>query len=131
MGIFSSLVLLVTCFQLVFEPAFAEVGFQIVGLNENRTDFYILETSSELLLINERRQPDEPFLKLALQGGVKINKLEGPYDRRWILSLSDGSQVEVLLEDSLSAATYKIWWHGKTTHAREMCFYYGYNNASW
>lgn len=128
MGVFKFIITFFI-FLLTFSYTEADVGFQVAGANENRTDFYILENSQDLLIQNARRD-DLSQLKLSISG-LKIVKFD-QYDLEkgtWNMILSDGSQFDVLLTESLSAITYQIRWHGPGP--RELCVHYEQNNATW
>lgn len=117
-------------FLLAFSSSEADVGFQIAGVNENRTDFYVLESSKDLLIPNVRREVNTGRLQLSLNG-VTITKFDQffPGEGKWTMKLSDGSQFDFSLNDSLSATTYEIRWHGPGP--RELCIHYGQHNATW
>lgn len=128
MGVFK-LIFNLLIFFIVFSFTDANVGFQVAGANENRTDFYILENSQDLLISNVHRD-DFDKLKLSITG-LKIVKFD-QYDLekgKWDMRLSDGSQFDILLTESLSATTYRIRWHGPGP--RELCVHYAQNNATW
>lgn len=114
-------------------PSFAEIGFTIAGKNENRTDFYVLSTSNQVVIPNIRREDERPGQLQFTLSGVKIERLVHAYANapEWTMHLSDGSQLEFKLEEGLSAVTYNLVWHGKVGGPRELCFHYGQNNVSW
>ena len=92
--------------------------------------FRVVDENHVKVLNRHRKQ--QPSLKLSLHG-VKVNKVSSISASAWMFELSDKSSAGLSIVEKANVTEYSFLWSGAAhqSEKRELCFHYGYNEASW
>ena len=104
---------------------------------EIKTDGFTFhnQSSKQWIEVPNRYRPDKSSAIKFLFGGAPVKNVEEINSTFWNIVLSDGQpKVTFSMKQhvDLNVTEYRFLWPGGGSNVnREVCFDYGYNNASW